>query len=103
MAVGVVSRAQRPAAAPTDWAARSSSTCPRTGSTRSMLRPSSAAGSVSSQIGHRRKTDQVDAYSVAVAALTGTHRIHRNNQQAEFLCACTASTATTSSRAALRS
>jgi transposase len=35
--------------------------------------------------GHGRKTDQVDARSVAVAALTGTDRQHRQDEQAETL------------------
>lgn len=35
--------------------------------------------------GHGRKTDQVDAYSVAVAALTGADRPHHQDEQAETL------------------
>jgi hypothetical protein len=51
--------------------------------------------SVSSQPGTDERLGQVDGYSVAVAALTGSHRIPCSDEQAEFL-RLTASTATTS-------
>ncbi len=35
--------------------------------------------------GHGRKTDRADAFSVAVAALTGSRRVHESNDQVETL------------------